>query len=402
MSLNNTPSSERLHIGIFGRTNSGKSSLINALTGQNLAIVSDVKGTTTDPVSKAMELLPLGPVVLIDTPGLDDDGILGMQRIEKAEKVLKEVDMALLVIDINSRLSNFDIHILNFIKDRNIPYITVFNKADMVSNPKNAADKLIPSTEHSIYVSCNTRENIDALKEMIGRLVPESKKETFIVADLVDKGDLVVLVVPIDESAPKGRLILPQQQTIRELLDKGALTVVVKDTELEETLNKLGTKPKLVITDSQVFKKVAEIVPEDIYITSFSILFARYKGDLNILVNGAETLDTLEDKDTLLISEGCTHHRQCNDIGTVKLPGMLKKYTGKDLNFEFTSGKDFPDDLSKYKLIVHCGGCTLTATQMKERIKIAKDKNVPITNYGVSMAKLQGILDRNLQIFSYV
>lgn len=400
MNLNTTPSSERIHIGIFGKTNSGKSSLINALTSQNLSIVSDIKGTTTDPVRKAMELLPLGPVVLIDTPGINDHTLLGSERIKKAENILKEIDVAILVVDIKDGLTFEDKNILKTIEDKNIPYITVFNKADTVENSEQLIKNFTHDCKNILITSCKNGLNIEAVKEMLGKIVPLVNTETPLISDLIDKGDFCILVVPIDESAPKGRLILPQQQTIREILDKGAVSIVVKDKELKETLENIGKKPKLVVTDSQVFKKVAPLVPDDIFLTSFSILFARYKGDLPYLVKGADVLDSLNDGDTILISEGCTHHRQCNDIGTVKLPAMLKKYTNKELKFEFTSGRDFPENLNAYKLIIHCGGCTLTATQMKERINFAKEKHIPITNYGVAMAKMQGILKRNIKIFN--
>lgn len=393
MSLNSTPSADRIHIGIFGRRNAGKSSLINAIIGQNLAIVSDTKGTTTDPVLKAMELLPLGPVVLIDTPGLDDEGDLGKLRVEKAYQILNKTDIALLVIDSSVGMTKEDEAILKRIQEKEIPYLIVYNKSD-VSSPD------ITSDERSISVSTLSGEHIPELKERIAALAPKSTDSLPIVRDLLKPNDFVVLVVPIDSSAPKGRLILPQQQTIRDILEAGAISIVVKDTELEETLENLGKTPSLVITDSQAFKEVAKIVPEDIPLTSFSILFARHKGDLELVANGAYTIDRLRNGDTVLISEGCTHHRQCEDIGTVKIPRLLKKYTQADLNLEFTSGTEFPTDLSKYSLIIHCGGCTLNEREMKYRLRCAKDQNVPITNYGTAIAHMNGILTRSLEPFA--
>lgn len=389
MSLNNTPSSERLHIGIFGKRNAGKSSLINAITGQSLAIVSDVKGTTTDPVSKAMELLPLGPVVMIDTPGLDDEGDLGAMRVSKAYQVLNKTDIALLVIDGTEENSDENQALLERIKDKKIPYLIVINKAESVEIPKE-----VP--EDTIYVSALNGINIHELKERIGQLVPSEEKKRDLVADLIEPLDFVVLVVPIDSSAPKGRLILPQQQVIRDVLETGAVSIVVKDTELKETLEKLQTKPKLVITDSQVFKEVSDIVPEDIELTSFSVLFARYKGNLWEAVKGARAIETLEDGDKILIAEGCTHHRQCEDIGTVKMPRWIKEYTKKDIQFEFCSGTEFPQDLSSYKMIVHCGGCTLNEREMKYRIRCSVDQEIPITNYGIFIAYMKGILERSI------
>lgn len=393
MSLNNTPASERLHIGIFGKRNAGKSSLINALTGQNLAIVSDVKGTTTDPVLKSMELLPLGPVVMIDTPGLDDEGELGNLRIQKAYQMLNKTDIALLVVDASVGMSMEDERILNKIKNKEIPYIIVMNKSDLCS------DSSLPE-ENAIYVSTSQNQNIYELKNRIASLIPQDACTKTIVGDLLKPLDFVVLVVPIDKAAPKGRLILPQQQTIRDILDHGAVSIVVKDTDLKDTLEKLGQKPALVITDSQVFKSVSQIVPKDIPLTSFSILFARYKGNLNTVVNGARILDTLENGDTLLISEGCTHHRQCGDIGTEKLPKLLAKHSCKKLNFEFTSGTEFPLDLTPYKLIIHCGGCMLNDREMKYRLKCAEDAGIPMTNYGTAIAYMTGILERSIKIFN--
>ena len=394
MSLNNTPVADRVHIGIFGRRNAGKSSLINALTGQELAIVSEVEGTTTDPVSKAMELLPLGPVVIIDTPGLDDVGDLGKLRINKTYQVLNKTDIAILVIDAALGMNDFDKAILERIKDKNIPYVIVYNKCELAEVSEN--------DENSIYVSTVTGENIKELKELLPTLVKENKAEYPIISDKVVSDDSVVLVIPIDSSAPKGRLILPQQQTIRELLECGCTTLVCRETELEQTLAKLKEPPKYVITDSQAFKKVSPVVKGDICLTSFSILFARHKGNLEQLVKGASKLDSLNDGDCILISEGCTHHRQCGDIGTVKLPAWIRKYTNKEISFEFTSGTEFPYDLSKYSLVIHCGGCMLNEREMKYRIKCAADQGVPITNYGMTIAHTNGILRRSLEIFPEV
>lgn len=391
MSLNNTPNADRVHIGIFGRRNAGKSSIINAITGQELAIVSDVQGTTTDPVSKAMELLPLGPVVIIDTPGLDDTGELGELRIGKTYQVLNKTDIALLVVDGTQGMTDCDKAILDRIKDKRIPYLIVYNKSDLGFT----AD----DSEHSLSVSTKTGHNIHELKEQIAAIVPKNRAEYPILADKVECGDSVVLVIPIDAAAPKGRLILPQQQTIRELLECGCTTAVCRETELAQTFAALKEPPKYVVTDSQAFGKVSKVVPDDVCLTSFSILFARHKGNLSELVRGAAALDKLHDGDTVLISEGCTHHRQCGDIGTVKLPNWIRNHTGKEINFEFTSGTEFPYDLSKYALIVHCGGCMLNEREMKYRIKCAADAGVPITNYGMAIAHTNGILKRSLEIF---
>lgn len=407
MTMNNTPSAERVHIGIFGRRNAGKSSIINALTGQNLAIVSDIKGTTTDPVLKAMELLPLGPVVMIDTPGLDDEGDLGTLRIQKAYQILNKTDIALLIIDGTVGMTKEDGEILERIKSKNIPYTVVLNKVDLISENKDRTKSDIQNSlnnfgvdkEHCIWVSTEDSSNIYELKEIIAHLVPTDDSSHRIVGDLVSPLDFVVLVVPIDKAAPKGRLILPQQQTIRDLLEAGAASIVVRETELSDTLTKLSYPPSLVITDSQAFKQVAAIVPKTVPLTSFSILFARYKGNLKMLVNGARYFERLQDNDTILISEGCTHHRQCDDIGTVKLPRWIQKYTGKHLNFEFTSGTEFPLELEKYRLIIHCGGCTLNEREMKYRLKCAQDADVPMTNYGTAIAYMNGILERSLEIF---
>lgn len=402
MSLNSTPTADRVHIGLFGRRNAGKSSLINAMTGQNLAIVSDVPGTTTDPVLKAMELLPLGPVVIIDTPGLDDTGDLGQLRIQKSYQVLNKTDIAILVVDASHGMTPEDIFILEQIRAKKIPYMVVKNKIDLGVCP-NLSDQLVQydlTEENSIDVSTMTGKNIHELKEKIAHLVPEEDKAKRIVGDLLEPGDFVVLVVPIDSSAPKGRLILPQQQTIRDILETGATAIVVKDTDLKDTLAKLGTKPKMVITDSQVFGKVSPLVPHDIPLTSFSILFARYKGSLKTTVNGARKLETLQDGDKILVSEGCTHHRQCEDIGTVKIPRWVSSYCGKQVEFVFTGGGEFPADLSPYAMIIHCGGCTLNEREMKYRLKCAEEQNIPMTNYGIAIAYMNGILERSIELFS--
>ncbi len=391
MSLNTTPSSDRVHIGIFGRRNAGKSSIINAITGQKLAIVSEVLGTTTDPVSKAMELLPLGPVVMIDTPGLDDEGELGKLRVQKALQALNKTDIAIVVVDAAEGKTPADEMVIERIKSKNIPYIICYNKSDI--------NKPIELSENEIAVSAETGENIWELKEKIASLVPDNTHEYPIISDKVEPGDFVVLVIPIDSAAPKGRIILPQQQVIRELLECGCTSVVCREHELASTLRDIGKKPKYVVTDSQAFGRVSKDTPDDICLTSFSILFSRHKGNLAEQVKGAAQLDKLKDGDKVLISEGCTHHRQCEDIGTVKLPGWIKKHTGKNLEFEFSSGTEFPSDLSKYALIVHCGGCMLNEREMKYRIKCAQDENVPITNYGVAIAHMHGILKRSLEIF---
>lgn len=407
MSLNSTPSSERTHIGIFGKRNAGKSSLINAMTGQSLAIVSDVKGTTTDPVLKSMELLPLGPVVIIDTPGLDDEGALGELRIQKAYQMLNKTDIAVLVVDGTIGMTEEDVKILERIRTKEIPYLIVLNKADLVEEPAPVLSQ-IQNDYHIdpasvLWVSAaapsGTADDIYQLKERIAALAPAEGPARPIVGDLIQPSDFVVLVVPIDKAAPKGRLILPQQQTIRDILDSDAVSVVVKENELKNVLQTLGRKPSLVITDSQAFAKVSADTPTDIPLTSFSILFARYKGNLDTLVNGARMLDRLQDGDTVLISEGCTHHRQCDDIGTVKLPRWIRAHTGKQLNFEFTSGTEFPAALDRFRMIIHCGGCMLNEREMKYRIRCAEDAQIPITNYGTAIAYMQGILERSIQIF---
>lgn len=393
MSLNSTPSGERLHIGFFGRRNAGKSSVVNAVTGQELAVVSDVLGTTTDPVYKAMELLPLGPVMIIDTPGFDDEGDLGELRIRKTKQVLNKSDIAILVVDSQTDLSSTDAKLIDMFKQKQLPYIIAYNKVDLVDDKKTLSD-------NEIYISAKDKTNINELKEKIGSMTAFQSEQKRLVGDLLNEGDLVVLVVPIDSSAPKGRLILPQQQTIRDILDAGAISVVTRDTELSLTLEKLGTKPAMVITDSQAFKQVSAVVPQDITLTSFSILMARYKGLLDSAVHGAIKISDLKDGDKVLISEGCTHHRQCEDIGTVKLPNWLRKFTGKELEFVFSSGIEFPEDLSEYALVIHCGGCMLNEREVRYRMKCANDQNVPITNYGTSIAYMNGILKRSLSVFS--
>ncbi len=393
MSLNNTPSSERLHIGIFGKTNSGKSSLINAITNQNIAIVSNVKGTTTDPVYKSMELLPLGPVTIIDTAGLDDNTELGILRTQKTKEVLRKTDIALLAVDSQNELSACEKELVNIFKENNINYIIVHNKSDLTSNKQEILN------QNEIYVSALTGENINKLKELIANLINEEKNKTPLVSDLINKYDNVILVTPIDSAAPKGRIILPQQQVLRDLLEIGAITTVVREYELEQALQSLKNKPKLVITDSQAFKQVSSQTPDDIFLTSFSILFARYKGVLKTAVKGISKLSYLNEGDKILISEGCTHHRQCDDIGTVKLPRWIKEYTGKTFNYEFSSGGGFPNDLSPYKLIIHCGGCMLKEKEVLFRYREAEKSLIPITNYGITIAHINNILERSLKIF---
>lgn len=392
MSLNDSPTAERIHIGIFGKRNAGKSSVMNAITGQEIAIVSNIKGTTTDPVYKTMELLPLGPVVIIDTPGLDDDSDLGNARVQKAYQILNKTDIAIIVIDATVGISNEDDSIIERIKEKQIPYLIVYNKVDLLTQD-------CVTTENEISVSTTAKTNINELKEMLCKRYPTKENDRRIIGDLLDPSDFVILVVPIDKAAPKGRLILPQQQTIRDILDSNATAIVVKEYELKETLENLNKKPKIVITDSQVFAKVNADTPNDILLTSFSILFARYKGDLKTVVQGAKVIDSLKDGDKILISEGCTHHRQCDDIGTVKLPRFIKNYTKKEFQFEFTSGMGFPDDLSQYKLVIHCGGCMLNEREMKYRIACANDLSIPITNYGILIAYMQGILKRSVKPF---
>lgn len=392
MGLNNTVSAERIHIGFFGLRNAGKSSVVNAVTGQDLSLVSDIKGTTTDPVKKAMELLPLGPVVIIDTPGIDDVGELGEMRVKKARQVLNFADIAVLVTEAEGKLTNAENELICLFESKNIPYIIAYNKSDLRGNTPKASN-------NSIFVSAKTGYNIHELKELIGSLVNKEENNKRVVGDLIEANDIVVLVTPIDKAAPKGRLILPQQQTIRDILDTGAVSVVTRDEELPQTLKSLAKKPKMVITDSQAFARVSKDTPDDILLTSFSILFARYKGDLISSVKGAAKLDKLKDGDKVLISEGCTHHRQCGDIGTEKLPKLIRKYTGKDIVFEFTSGKEFPEELKDYALVIHCGGCMLTEKEMKYRTRQTLDNGIPITNYGIALAHLNGILKRSLMPF---
>lgn len=405
MSINETPSGERLHIGIFGRRNAGKSSLINAITGQDLAIVSDVKGTTTDPVKKAMELLPLGPVVLIDTPGLDDEGLLGQKRMEKALQALRQTDIVILTIPADAALDGLEKTLIQEAKKRRLPFFVALNKTDLLADKKQIEEKekeiaqaLSIPLDVIVAVSADKNEGIHALKEKLANGIPK-EQERPLIRDLLLPGDLVVLVVPIDSAAPKGRLILPQQQVIRDSLEAGAVPVVTRDSELAQALSSLGKKPRLIVTDSQVFGAVAKIVPKDIPLTSFSILMARYKGDLEVQIAGAKAIETLQDGDMVLISEGCTHHRQCDDIGTVKMPRWIKEYTGKDLQFAFTSGGEFPKDLSPYAMVVHCGGCTLPLQEMRYRISYGAKQEVAITNYGVMIAYIHGILPRVTEIF---
>lgn len=390
--MNTTPSAERLHIGFFGMRNAGKSSLVNAVTGQALSLVSDIKGTTTDPVKKAMELLPLGPVVIIDTPGLDDEGTLGEMRVKRAKDILTSVHIVVLVVDALRGMTQEDKSLAAEIESRKIPLIIAMNKSDLlVSVPENEGT--------TIYVSAEKNIGINELKEKLASLSKTAKADKKILADLVATGDTVLLVTPIDESAPKGRLILPQQQTIRELLEIGAVTLVVQVPQIEQVLANLKIAPKLVITDSQAFGKVSQLIPADIKLTSFSILFARYKGDLDTVVQGADKLSELKDGDRILISEGCTHHRQCKDIGTVKLPKWIEDFSGKKLQFDFTSGGEFPENLREYALVVHCGGCTLNEKQMKERLERCNIQGVPVTNYGTAIAEMHGILRRSLEVF---
>ena len=391
MSLNNTPSGERIHIGFFGRRNAGKSSVVNAVTGQDLAVVSDVKGTTTDPVSKAMELLPLGPVMIIDTPGFDDEGELGLLRVRKTRQVLNKTDIAILVVDVTEGQKECDKQLISLFEEKQISYIVVYNKSDLLT--------AVPEEDaHCIYVSALSGLHIHELKEKMARL-KNTQTDRSIIKDKLNTGDFAVLVVPIDKAAPKGRLILPQQQTIRDILDAGAVSIVVKESELEQTLSSLGKKAAVVITDSQVFHTVSPIVPQDILLTSFSILMARYKGLLEDAVRGVRALETLKDGDTILIAEGCTHHRQCDDIGTYKIPNWIRKYTGKQIEVKTCSGTEFPDDLSPYALVVHCGGCMLNEREVRYRTKCAVDQGVPITNYGILIAYINGILKRSVEIF---
>ena len=388
--LNSTVSANRVHIGFFGLRNAGKSSVVNAITNQNMSLVSDIKGTTTDPVSKAMEILPLGPVVIVDTPGMDDEGTLGKLRIQRTLDVLKKVDMAVLVVDAKRGLQPIDEELISLFKEKKLPYFIVYNKSDLVEEKKKLE-------KNEIYVSATKNQHIDDLKELLASVVKQREEKT-IIGDLIEEKDVVVLVIPIDSSAPKGRLILPQQLVLRDVLDHHAIGISCQVEELEKTINLVH--PKLVITDSQAFEKVSQIVPDDIKLTSFSILMARLKGSLDTVVNGANTLDSLKDGDTILISEGCTHHRQCEDIGTVKLPNWILKYTNKKLNFEFTSGHGFKEDLSKYALVVHCGACMLNEKEVQSRVMDCKKQKIPFTNYGIAIAKMNGILDRSIDVFS--
>ena len=397
MGLNETVSAERVHISFFGRRNAGKSSLVNAVTGQNLAVVSDVKGTTTDPVKKSMELLPIGPVVIIDTPGFDDEGTLGELRVQKTREILAKTDVAVLVLDATEEMGVQEQEFLALLKEKKLPFVVVKNKVDLVEG---AAEE--KSDYPVIYVSATKNINITELKDLLGSLAKSKENNKKIVADLLEPGDVVILVTPIDESAPKGRLILPQQQTIRDILDAGCMAFVCQDTELPQTLSSLAKPPKMVITDSQAFGRVSKMVPLEIPLTSFSILFARYKGELATQVRGAAVVSKLQDGDKILIAEGCTHHRQCGDIGTVKLPNWIQKFSGTNVQIDFTSGGEFPADVSEYKLIVHCGGCMLNEAEMKHRIALAKEANVPMTNYGVAIAHVNGILKRSLELFPEV
>ena len=389
MSLNEVVSAERLHIGFFGLRNAGKSSVVNAVTGQEMSLVSDVKGTTTDPVKKAMELLPLGPVVIVDTPGIDDEGTLGEMRVKKTKQVLNYIDIAVLVVDSTVGLQDFDREMLALFDKKKIPFVVAYNKSDLFAEN-------VQLDDNTILVSAKNGTNINELKNKIAQAVKVQNENKRVVGDLLKTGDMVVLVTPIDSAAPKGRLILPQQMTIRDILDSGAIPVVTRETELENTLNALKEKPKMVITDSQAFGFVSKIVG-DIPLTSFSILMARYKGSLESAIKGAEKMKNLNEGDTILISEGCTHHRQCGDIGTQKLPKWLKEYSGKELNFKFTSGKDFPEDLSGVSLVIHCGGCMLTEREMQYRRRFCEENNVPITNYGTAIAQINGILEKSLK-----
>ncbi|MCI8506958.1 MAG: [FeFe] hydrogenase H-cluster maturation GTPase HydF [Lachnospiraceae bacterium] len=403
MSLNHTPSGDRIHIGFFGRTNAGKSSLVNAVTGQELAVVSETKGTTTDPVYKAMELLPLGPVLVIDTPGIDDEGSLGELRVRKTKQVLNKTDLAILVIDSVEGITEIEKEMIALFEEKQVPYLSVYNKVDLTEDGLNiksyvGAEKRQDICLGGIAVSASTKEGIHALKEKLAHFVKAGEYDSKIVGDLLHPMDIVVLVVPIDSAAPKGRLILPQQQVIRDILEAGAVSVVTKDTELKEALDKLEIKPDMVITDSQVFRKAAAVVPENVYLTSFSILMARKKGFLDTAVKGVLALDSIQDKDKILIAEGCTHHRQCEDIGTVKLPKWIREYTGKEPEFRFCSGTEFPEDLSEYRLILHCGGCMLNEREVRYRMKCAKDQKVPFTNYGIAIAHMNGILKRSVEI----
>ena len=394
MSLNDTPSGERLRISFFGKRNAGKSSLVNAVTNQDLAVVSDTLGTTTDPVSKAMELLPLGPVVITDTPGFDDSGELGELRVRKTKQILNKTDIAVLVTDATRELDSTEQELIKIFEDKMLPYVIVKNKMDLAGGNTDAK-----SEGNVIYVSATEKTNINELKELIGKSVNTDGPTVRLVGDIIEPEQMIVLVIPIDESAPKGRLILPQQQAIRDILESGAYSISTRETELADLLEKMNPKPDLVITDSQAFELVSSVVPEDIKLTSFSILMARYKGFLDTAVMGAKAISELKDGDKVLISEGCTHHRQCNDIGTVKLPRFLKQKTGKEIEIVTSSGTEFPEDMSQYSLIIHCGGCMLTSREMIYRMKCAEDAGIPFTNYGVAIAYMKGILPRSIEVF---
>lgn len=396
MSMNSTPAGERVHIGFFGKRNAGKSSLLNAVTGQELAVVSETEGTTTDPVYKAMELLPLGPVMMIDTPGFDDEGTLGEQRVKKTYQVLEKTDIAVLVVDASVGMTACEEELVTLFGEREIPYIIAYNITDKCPVESGVEQDSADLRVHRIFVNAKSGEGVHELKEKLAAMLPD-KEERHLAADLVAPMDTVVLVVPIDSAAPKGRLILPQQQTIRDLLEAGAVTVVVRESELAQTLLKLKEKPAFVITDSQVFEEVAAVVPPDIPLTSFSILMARYKGFLDIAVEGVKAIDGLKDGDRILIAEGCTHHRQCDDIGTVKIPRFLKKYTRKELVIETSSGTGFPEDLTPYALVIHCGGCMLNEREVLRRMRFAKKQGVPVTNYGIAIAQMKGILGRSIE-----
>ena len=401
MGMNQTPASERVHISFFGKRNAGKSSVINAITGQDLAIVSSVRGTTTDPVYKTMELLPLGPVMIIDTPGIDDEGELGALRVRKSYQVLNKTDIAILVVDSTTGKGEEELALIHRFHKKGIPYLVVYNKIDLLSG-EGLKDLAMSVRPGEVLVSAADGMNIQELKEKIATLKPEDTHKYPLIQDLIEPLDLVILVVPIDKAAPKGRLILPQQQTIRDILERGALSLVVRDTELKSTLDHFlsqGVCPKLVVTDSQAFARVSKDVPENITLTSFSILFSRYKGELETQLEGVAALSSIQDDDRILIAEGCTHHRQCGDIGTCKMPEWIRKYTGKKPVFEFTSGIEFPDDVSSYKMVVHCGGCMLNEREMKYRIACCHDQGVPITNYGLLIAQVTGILKRSLGPF---
>ena len=401
MGMNQTPASERVHISFFGRRNAGKSSVINAITGQDLAIVSSVKGTTTDPVYKTMELLPLGPVMIIDTPGIDDEGELGALRVKKSYQVLNKTDIAILIVDSTTGKTDADYALISRFIHKKIPYLIVYNKIDLLTDQE-VYDLAFSTRKEEVLVSVAANMNIHELKEKIASMKPEDSHKYPLIGDLINPEDLVILVVPIDKAAPKGRLILPQQQTIRAVLERGGLSLVVRDTELKSTLELFrsqGIKTKLVVTDSQAFARVSKDTPEDITLTSFSILFSRYKGELDAQLLGVNALSTVKDGDRILISEGCTHHRQCDDIGTYKLPKWIREYTGKEPVFEFTSGTEFPDDVTSYKMVIHCGGCMLNEREMKYRIACCQDQNVPITNYGIAIAQMTGILKRSLEPF---